>query len=81
MLKNKPSLSKIGVATAENEPIFSRIQWNSMLNFEISILSLQITFIRDRGALREVATGFSRETAREELKRIDARFPHNRWHG
>ena len=33
MLEKEASLAKIGVDTAENEPMFGQIQWNSMFHF------------------------------------------------
>ena len=40
MLQNEPSVAKIGVDTAENEPIFGWIQLVQLSRFNSSILSL-----------------------------------------
>ena len=44
MLQNEPSVAKIGVDTAENEPIFGWIQLVQLSRFNSSILSLMHTY-------------------------------------
>ena len=49
MLQNEPLVAKIGVDTAENEPIFGWIQLVQLSRFNSSILSLVTTnFVRRR---------------------------------
>ena len=45
MLQNEPLVAKIGVDTAENEPIFGWIQLVQLSRFNSSILSLFIYLI------------------------------------